>query len=172
MLQILGAVMIILGGAGIGYLYAEREREKIAFAGKWECIMHMFLSEITYKKQPLSLACKEIGEKTGDREGEFLKKVSEQIEKRKKKNFCLVWQEEGNAYLDTRKLSKEERMLIQEFGVLTGFENENMQKKMIEEQAEKWKQIKMHKQEEYRERKRLALILSSCLGIMIVLILW
>ena len=172
MLQILGAVMIILGGIGMGYLYAEKEQEKITFAEKWECMMHMFLSEITYKKQPLSLACKEIGGKIGDIEGEFLKKVSGRIQERNGENFYFVWQAEGVTYFETKKLSKEERMLIQEFGVLTGFEDENMQKKMIKEQAEKWKKIKLQKQEEYQERKRLAMILSSCLGIMIVLILW
>ena len=63
-------------------------------------------------------------------------------------------------------------MLLREFGTLTGFEDENMQKKMIEEQAKKWKKIRLQKQEEFQERKRLAIILSSCVGIMIVLILW
>lgn len=172
MLQVLGAVMIICGGMGIGYDYAEKERKKIAFAEKWECIMYMFLSEITYKKQPLSLACKEIGEKTEGEEGKFLNGISEHMEKRKTEGFHFIWQNECIKYFNKKKVSREEQILIQEFGVLTGFEDENMQKKMIEKQAEKWKKIRLQKQEEYQERKRLVMVLSSCVGIMIVLILW
>ena len=172
MLQILGALMVILGGAGVGYCYAEKERKKIVFIEKWECIMYMFLSEITYKKQPLPLACKEIGERTEGEEGKILKSISERIEKRNGKGFCTIWQEECDGYIYKKKIAGEEQILIREFGILTGFEDENIQKKMIEEQAKKWKNIRLRKQEEYQERKRLVMILSSCVGIMIVLILW
>ena len=170
--QILGALFIIIGGLGVGYGYVEKERNRIAFVEKWECIMYLFLSEITYKKQPLCLACQEIGEKTGGEEGIFLKHIGERMEERKGKGFCSIWQEECVRYFQREKMPKEEQLLLQEFGMLTGFEDENMQKKMIEEQARKWKKIRWQKQEEYQERKRLAMILSSCVGIMIVLILW
>ena len=92
MLQILGAIMIIGGVIGLGYDYAEKEQRKIVFAETWEYIMYMFLSEITYKKQPLSLACKEIGEKTEGEEGRFLKAISERAEKRKAKG-CFLFRE-------------------------------------------------------------------------------
>ena len=172
MLQVLGAFMIVLGGIGFGYCYSEEERKKIAFVEKWEYIMYIFSSEIIYKKQPLSLACKEIGEKTGGKEGEFLKNVSARMQKRRKEGFDSIWQEECIGYFSREKIPAEEEILIREFGILTGFEDENIQKKMIEEQAGKWKKLRLQKQEEYQERKRLVMILSSCIGIMIVLILW
>lgn len=171
-MQILGALFIIFGGLGVGYGYAEKERKKIALIEKWECIMYLFLSEITYKKQPLCLACREIGERTEGEEGIFLKHIGERMEERKAKGFGSIWQEECIRYFNREKISEEEQVLLLEFGVLTGFEDEDMQKKMIEKQGEKWKKIRLQKQEEYQERKRLAMILSSCVGIMIVLILW
>lgn len=172
MLQILGAVMIILGGMGIGYGYVEKERYRIRITEKWECIMHMFISEITYKKQPLSFACNEIGEKIGGKEGNVLKKVSDRMLDKETEGFFTIWQNECLKYCKEEKIKEEEQTLILEFSVLTGFEDENVQKKMIEEQKEKWKNMRLRKQEEYRERKRLILLLSSCMGIMIVLILW
>ena len=64
------------------------------------------------------------------------------------------------------------KQLIKEFGVLTGFEDEMIQKRMIEEQKEKWKSKRVILLKEHRERKRIVLLLSSCLGIVMVLILW
>ena len=172
MLQLLGAVMIILGAMGIGHNYVEKEQKMICLLEKWECIMYMFISEVTYKKQPLSMASKVIGEKIGGKEGNLLKSISEQMEQRNRESFFKVWQKECLQYCKEEKVSEEERLLLQEFGTLTGFEDENVQKKMIEEQKEKWKINRLRKQEEHQERKRLIMVLSSCAGIMIVLILW
>ena len=55
---------------------------------------------------------------------------------------------------------------------MTGFEDEKMQKKLIEEQREKWKVKRVKLQKEHRERKKIILLLSSCLGIVMILILW
>ncbi len=172
MLQVLRSAMIILGGIGVGFSYIDRERKMIHVIEKWEYIMHMFISEITYKKQPLSQASIEIGEKIGGKEGSFLRKVSERMQERKKDRFFVIWQEECENYCKEERISREEQLLLQEFGTLTGFEDEEIQMKMIEEQKEKWKNIRVRKMEEHQERKRLILVLSSCMGIMAVLILW
>lgn len=172
MLQMLGAAMIILGGIGIGYSYIEKEKQIIHILETWECIMQMFASEIAYKKQPLSFACDEIGERVGGMEGGMLRSVSKRIQERNRPAFLPLWQEECFNYCNQVKLDEEERNLLLNFGILTGFEDENIQKLMIEEQKEKWKNIRLRKQERHQERKKLILILSSCMGIMTVLILW
>lgn len=172
MLQMLGACMILLGTMGIGYSYIEKERKIICVIEKWEHIMQMFISEITYKKQPLSLACLEIGEKTGGKEGACLTKVAERMQDKSRENFCIIWEKVCLKYCKEEKITMEVQFMLKEFGALTGFEDEEVQKRMIEEQKEKWKNLRLRKQEEHQERKRLILILSSCMGIMIVLILW
>lgn len=172
MLQLLGSVMIIFGVLGIGYGYIEKENKILCVIETWEHIMQMFISEITYKKQPLSLASNEVGEKIGGKEGICLKRISERMQERIRESFFTIWQEECLKYCKEEKVPEEEMRLIQEFGRLTGFEDEEIQKRMIEGQREKWKNLRLRKQEEYQERKRLILILSSCMGLMIVLILW
>lgn len=172
MLPMLGSFMIIIGGIGIGYSYIDRERKLISTVERWEYIMYMFISEIIYKKQPLSQASFEIGEKIGGKEGAFLKKVSERMQERKIGSFLAAWQEECRKYCIEEKIPQEEQLLLQEFGTLTGFEDEIIQKNLIEEQKEKWKTMRIRKMEEHQERKRLILVLSSCMGIMVVLILW
>lgn len=172
MLQLLGSVMIILGSLGIGYRYVEKNKKIICVIEKWESILQMFISEITYKKQPLSLACREIGEKIGGNEERCLIRISERMQENRRECFSSIWQEESLKYCSEEELPEEEKVLIKEFCRLTGFEDEDIQKKLIEGQREKWKCIRMQKQEEYQERKKLILTLSSCMGLMLVLILW
>ena len=172
MLQLLGACMILLGTMGIGYSYIEEERKILCIIEKWEQIMQMFISEITYKKQPLSLACIEIGEKVGGKEGEVLIKVAERMQDKSRESFCIIWEEGCLNYCKEEKVTAEEQVILKEFGVLTGFEDEEVQKRMIEEQKEKWKNLRLRKQEEHQERKKLIGVLSSCVGLMTVLILW
>lgn len=174
MLQLVGACFIILGSIGLGYKYIEKEEKIICVIEKWEHMMQMFISEITYKKQPLAFACYEIGEKIGDKEGESLKKISHRMQDKDmcRSKFKTIWQEEWRSYCKEEKISDDVENLLNEFGTLTGFEDEVIQKKMIEEQKEKWKKIRIKLQEEHRERKRVILLMSSCLGMITVLILW
>ena len=172
MLQLLGSFMIIFGSLGIGYSYIEKEQKIICVIEKWEQIMQMFISEITYKKQPLFMACYEIGEKVKGKEGNCLIRIGERMEDKQGEGFRTIWNEEFLKYCKEEKIPTGERQLIREFGVLTGFEDEEIQKHMIEGQKEKWKNIRIRKEKEHLERKRLILILSSCMGIMLALILW
>lgn len=172
MLQMLGACMLILGVTGVGYQYVEKEEKIIRVIERWEHMMQMFISEITYKKQPLALACYEIGEKLGEEEGAYLKEISLQMQKKDSTKFKEIWESKWQKYIEEKGMNEVLRELINEFGILTGFEDETVQKKMIEEQKEKWKGERVKIQKEHRERKRIVLLLSSCLGIIAVLILW
>ncbi|MBR4982768.1 MAG: stage III sporulation protein AB [Lachnospiraceae bacterium] len=172
MLQMLGSLMILLGTMGIGYSYIQKEEKIISVIENWEHIMQMFISEITYKKQPLAFACYEIGEKVGKEEGRCLKTVADRMQSKNRESFWIVWEEECRRYSKREKLTEEMKVNLREFGVLTGFEDEEIQKRMIEVQGEKWKSLRIRKQKEHRERKRLIWILSSCMGIMLILVLW
>lgn len=172
MLQLLGACMILLGSMGIGYSYIEKERRIIGVMEIWEYIMQMFISEITYKKQPLSFACYVIGEKVGGEEGSYLKNVAERMKEKKKLGFGDIWEAEFQKYSEKKRITGELQIVLKEFGILSGFEDEEIQKRMIEGQKEKWKNLRERKQKEHQERKRLITTLSFSMGLMLVLILW
>lgn len=172
MLQMLGSCMILLGTMGIGYDFIQKEYKIICVIETWEHIMQMFISEITYKKQPIAFACYEIGEKIGREEGKCLKTVAERMHSKKRESFWRIWEEECWKYGKKEKIPEEIKEMLKEFGVLTGFEDEEIQKRMIEKQGEKWRNLRLRKQKEHQERKKLIWILSSCMGIMLILILW
>lgn len=172
MLQVLGACMVLCGSLGVGYAIIRRNKEILFRMETWEYILQMFVSEIIYKKQTLDEACYEIGEKTGGTEGELLERICRRISEKKSKSFSEAWEEECRNYCKKIRMPAREVELIKEFGQMTGFEDEEVHKKMIEIQLEKWRNERIRKQEEFWERKKIILTLSSCIGMMIILILW
>lgn len=171
MLYLLGSLFIIGGTTGLGLSYIEREKQRIMLLEKWEYITELFLSEITYKKQPLSLASIEIGRKILGIEGEVLRNIGEQIKNGREDSFAGLWKKEWKKYLKKICLSKEEKNMILDFSIFTGFENEEIQQKMILVQQEKWKRVRVKVQEENTEKKKVILVLSFTAGMLIVLML-
>ena len=172
MLQVLGSIMIFAGTLGIGYELIDKKRKIIHVIEKWEWILQLFVSEIIYKKQPLNFACMEIGEKVGGKERKLLLCVSKRMVETQRGQFQLIWIEECKKYCKGEDLESAQIELIMDLGVITGFEDEESQKRMMEAQKEKWKNVRIQKQEEFRERKRLILSLSPCIGLLIILVLW
>lgn len=172
MLQMLGACLVLLGCLGYGYGMIRRNKEVLRIMEIWECILQMFVSEIMYKKQALGYACYEIGGKVGGKEGELLQKISKRVNEKQSGHFYQIWEEECENYCKEVKIRARERELINEFGKMTGFEDGEVHKNMIGMQMEKWRNERVRKQEEFLERKKIILTLSSCIGMMIILILW
>jgi len=114
----------------------------------------------------------EIGEKVGGMEGNLLIRVSKRMGEKERVQFKQIWEKESEKYCKEKNLELIEIELIKEFGIMTGFEDEESQKRMIEVQKEKWKNIRIKKQDEFQERKKLILSLSPCIGLLIILVLW
>ena len=172
MLQMLGACLVLLGCLGCGYEMIRKDKEILHVMETWEYILQMFVSEIIYKKQTLGYACYEIGEKVGGKEGDFLQEISKQVNEKQNGHFYQIWEEECKNYCKEIRIMDREWELIKEFGKMTGFEDGEVHKNMIEMQMEKWRNERVRKQEEFLERKKIILTLSSCIGMMIILILW
>lgn len=172
MLQMLGACMVLLGCLGSGYAMIRKSKEVLRIMEQWEYILQMFVNEIMYKKQTLGYACYEIGQKIGGTEGELLERISKRISERQSGCFQQIWKEECMNYCKEVQMPEKAVELIREFGQMTGFEDGEVHKKIIEMQMEKWRNERVRKQEELLERKKIILTLSSCIGMMIILILW
>ncbi len=172
MLQLLGAGLILMGSLGYACLFIEKENRVIKRMENWEIILQMFQSEITYKKQPLIFALDEISGKLTGEEGRYLKKIRDRMFENKNESFAKIWSKESEIYAKKEKLTKEEESLIKEFGIMTGFEDEMLQIKFIEEQEKKWQVLKGKRQKEHQERKRIVWTLGGSIGLILILILW
>lgn len=156
---------------GLGSAYLEKEKQRISTLEKWEYIMELYVNEIIYKKQPLALASMEIGRKVKGREGEVLHNIGEKLQNGQEDFFAEQWKKEWLKSLEAIVLAKEEKELIMQFQIFTGFENEETQKKMIILQQEKWKKIREKVQKEYQEKKKMVLLFSFSAGALIILFL-
>lgn len=171
MFRLLGGILIIGGMTGLGRLYVKNIQLKIEELERWEYIFQLFQSQITYKKQPLPLACREIGGKISTKEGAVLVNIGEKIGNGQGAGFRKEWEKHWQPYLQDSYLSQEEKNCVLEFGTFTGFEEEMLQNNMLKQQQEKIRNFRLQVQEETREKKRVIMLLSSCAGILLVLIL-
>ena len=171
MLHLLGSVFIMGGMIGLGMHYLEKEKQRMVMLETWEYITELYLNEITYKKQPLSLASIEIGKKIKGSQGEILIKIGEKLENGQEDSFGDIWEKEWKNKVREMVLSKEEKEMVLQFQVFTGYENEEIQRNMIQLQQEKWKKIRERVQAESKEKKKIVVLLSFSVGMLIVLIL-
>lgn len=172
MLQLLGACMILTGTLGYAYLSIEKENRKIRRMETWEKILQMFQSEIEYKKQPLLFALNDIANKMSGEERKYLEKVGASMGQNQSESFSTIWIKESDSYIKKEKVTTEEEGLIKEFGRMTGFEDEKLQMKFIEEQRVKLQTLRVKWQKEHLERKRIVWTLGGSIGVILILILW
>ena len=171
MQKILGAIFVITGSLGVGYFYIEKENQNINFIEMWDNVLSMFINEISYKKQSLVFAVYEIGKKIGGKEGEYFGKIYQRMMEHSREGFSSIWKDEWEKYFKNRKISQKERVLIEEFVNVTGYDDEEILVKIMEEQQKKWRNLRMEIVEGQQERKKIIWTLSMCLSLMLILIL-
>ena len=171
MQKFLGIIFVITGSLGMGYVYIEKEKQKINFIEMWDNILSIFTNEISYKKQSLAFAAYEIGEKIGGKEGECFKRIYKRMMEHSREGFSYIWTDEWGKYFKNRKIAQKERTLIEEFINVTGFDDEKILVRIMEEQQNKWRNLRVEIMEGQQERKKIIWTLSICFSLMLVLIL-
>ena len=171
MQKLLGAIFVITGFLGMGYSYMEKEKQKIFFTQIWDNVLDMFSNEIAYKKQSLAFATYEISQKIGGKEGECFRRIYPRMTKDHREKFAHIWMEEWDKYLKNRNATERERKLVEEFTAVTGFDDEEILVKMIDEQQKKWRELRKEIVEGQQERKKIVWTLSVCSSLMLILIL-
>ena len=171
MQKLFGAICIFVGCMGYGLSYMEKMKQRIAYAAMWENIMLMFSEEIAFKKQSLALTALEIGEKIKGIEGECFLRIYDRMVNQNQNGFADIWTDEWNTYCKKSVLTIKEKKLIEEVKNLTGFNDEKVQIKMIDELQKKWMDLRLEWIKEQQERKKIVWTLSACSGLILILIL-
>lgn len=169
--HLLGSILVIGGMTGFGILYTEKEKRRIEQLENIAYMFRLLMSEIAYKKQPLPYACRAAGLKIKTKEGEILKSIAEEMELGKGRTFEQIWREKWKTYLEASSLSGQEQMKMTDFSSFSGYEEEELQTGMMEEQMQQFAARCNKVREELEKKKRIILLLSSCTGILLVLIL-
>lgn len=170
MLDLLGSILIIGGMTGFGFLYLEKEKKRMDELGHVAYLFMLLKSEVSFKKQPLPCACRTSGEKLQERIGKVLKEIADEMDTGRG-GFKELWKEKWKIYLRTSFLSQEEQKKVLNFSGFIGYEEESMQENMMEQQVEEFTRLKDRVREELEKKRKVVLTLSSCMGILFVLIL-
>ena len=171
MLDLLGGVLVIGGMTGFGFLYLEKGQRRVEELKRLAYLFKLLKSEITFKKQPLPFACRASGEKIREREGRILEAIAGDMEEGNGMNFREIWRSRWKEQLQLSMLSEYEKNKVLEFSSFVGYEEETLQENMMECQVEEFTLLAEKVRDELEKKKRVVLLLSSCTGILFVLIL-
>lgn len=171
MLDLLGVALIIGGMTGFGISYLEQEQDKVKELEEFSYLFRLLKSEIMFKRQNLPDACKMAGEKLGGEKGKILLSITEAMDYGDGGNFSELWRQKWRKWAERSNLGKEERQRVIGFSFFVGYEEDGLQEKMIGNQVEEFNRMAEEKREELKEKRRVVLLLFSCMGILIALIL-
>lgn len=171
MLRLLGVLFIFMGSFGYGLTYREQCRKRCEELINLELIFKILQSEITYKKQPLPSACREIGTRLGGREGKTLLEISQEMESGKGRAFGEVWEEKWTSYGEGSYLEQQEKEILLGFSSFAGYADENMQQEILKQHEETISRIRKGVEEESREKKKLVMTLSLSVGALLTILL-
>ena len=86
-------------------------------------------------------------------------------------SFREIWRSRWKEQLQLSMLSEYEKNKVLEFSSFVGYEEETLQENMMECQVEEFTLLAEKVRDELEKKKRVVLLLSSCTGILFVLIL-
>lgn len=171
MLRLLGVIFIFLGSLGYGLAYGEQQKKRCKELINLELIFKMMQSEITYKKQPLPCACREIGRKLGGREGKILQNISDEMASGRGRSFGDIWEEQWRIYGESSSLEPSEKEILLGFSSFAGYADENMQQGILKQHEENIGRIRKRVEEEGGEKKKLVMTLSLSVGALLTILL-
>lgn len=171
MQRVIGFVMILIGCGGLGIWYGEQYRQQVSTLQYFAHILELFEAEIRYGKCLLSECCLRLAEK---------------VEAPYKNIFCEIYQKsmedtgEGFGYICRQSMecgmkgvaakSEDKELLINCF-VKSGYEEDILQLRMIEQTKKQLEQRLEYVSKENMSKYRVALGMGVMSGLLLVILL-
>lgn len=171
MLKMTGAVMILVACCGMGFGKAMEYKKRIRDLLILKKLLLMLRGEIKYARTPLAEAFTTIGRKMENVFGEFLLKVSNQMNEQQGETFLQIWESNLDATLTKSALLKEDRQQLKRLGNQLGYLDKEMQISTIDFQVEQLEVLVKKLEEEQGKRSRVCNCLGVFAGVMLNLIL-
>ena len=135
MLRIIGALLVLYGSLRFGFCYREEIRQNLERVRYLQKILEMFQSEIRFSKASLPEACYLIGRKVEQPYARSLLKIHEEMGENRGIPFSKVWRAEMEKCLIILSISKKEKDIFLDFAGCSGFADNEMQVRSIEQYA-------------------------------------
>ncbi len=171
MIKTAGAVLVLLGAAGLGNFFSARFSARIRFLEELRLLVFFLKGEILYANSSLKEAFFHAGERLEGEIGVFSQKVAERIGERQGMAFGQIWEEE-TAALKNLPLSGEEFCQLKEFGRQLGYLDRQMQERILLLYLEQLERAADSLREKRREACRLYLGLPLAAGLFFVIMVY
>lgn len=171
MAQIIGILLTLLGSAGVGAALctelAERRKE-LQFLIRTFTVL---TNEVSYGRQPLPACCRHTGEKVGGKFGGMLRDAAGRMEESSGLEFAQAWRQAVEGYRKGTALKRQDLELLASFPSYTGFLDEAMQVRAMEQFEEVLSELAAQAKKEEAEKGKLRFALCTSMGIVMILLL-
>lgn len=169
-MKVVGAFLIFGGCIGWAYQYLERLRRKCTLLEEWREILELMEGEIRYGRMTFPECFLQIGAQVPSLLGGTLWKIGKMLEEQPQKNPCKEVELQFKERLRGTFTEEEiEKLFLLPVG--EGYQDERMQRRMLERKRENVEKRIVGMKEEYGGKSRVAYCLGTMSGIIMVLLL-
>lgn len=171
MLKIIGAILLICGTTGFGLACRDEMNQILYHLRYLQNILELIKSEISYSKATLPEACKNVGKKVHEPYQSSLTTVCEVMKKNKGLTFDVVWKQEMGKCLKKLPLKKKEIDIFLDFSTCSGFPDNKMQVKALEQYYHLLGQSVKTMEESIENKSKVVMSMGLISGIFLTIVL-
>ena len=136
MLRFMGALCVLAGAGGFGFMMARGLADRVANLQRVTIALQHLESEITFAALPLAMALHEAARAAGGAVGDFLRDVSAEISRQGGEPLAQVWRRLLLSHQAEMLLAPDEAAVLAQLGmVLGGSDREDQRKHLVSAQA-------------------------------------
>lgn len=120
MQRVVGALLILIGTGGAGYIYGKELKYYLGKLQYFRYVMSLIRGEIAYTYAPLPEVFAEVAARVKEPYRRWLIKTAREMEQREEYGFARVWNRCADQYLKELRLKSEHSVLVKEAGTFLG----------------------------------------------------
>lgn len=172
MLRGIGAFLVFLASAGMGYQESRKLSEHIQALEDFLQVIIYLKGEIRYGGSSLPDAFREATGHCSERYADFLKAVSEKMENRQEEDPGRIVRQCAKEYIKENSLSVEEKERIAQLGERLGYLDREMQLRQLSLYESEFERMIQQAKEAAPAKKKLYHSLGVFSGAMIAILFW
>lgn len=171
MIKILGIIMVLLSSTGLGFLAAEKKKQRIKQLKELRQHMKVLYGEIEYGRTMLPEALAIVASRNkGDLTG-FFEGMVKELNRLSGESFSIVWRRVMKETLSLTCLEKKDLLLLENLGENLGFLDQKMQLSTIGQYLMTIEEVIREGSEELKEKVRIYNLLGVLGGIFVVIVM-
>jgi len=172
LLQLTGAIAIMIGCIGLGLYYAAREGFRATEILELKKALLILSSEIDYKRSPLNVACANIAKRTESTASVIFSNFAQLLDSGDGETAYQLWAAATATIKEKTFMAEEDMQILDGFGKTLGYLDKNMQQNAIDYAINYIDDKAAALHEASSKNKRMYRSLGIIGGLLITVVLW